>query len=175
MVTLPCLLLRRVQNVLLCRILGFYTDNIWFHDNTWCHISSDESHLNYLLVSKCLQCIKCKFMFSLHIFKYIRGKKTQQQAAMKIREGRLIREAGSITTPQHSGVGGCRGRAGTRGSSRQHGVVVGGCGIRTWPHQPLLPLPELWWERLNVPSVGRLRSAPRWSSWPPAPRRDYTF
>lgn len=25
---------------------------------------------------------------------------------MKIREGRLIREAGSITTPQHSGVGG---------------------------------------------------------------------
>lgn len=44
---------------------------------------------------------------------------------MKIRKRRLIREAGSITTPQHSRVGGCRGRAGTRGSNRQHGGVVG--------------------------------------------------
>lgn len=50
-----------------------------------------------------------------------------------------------------------------------------GCVIRTWPRQPLPPLPELWWERLNVPSVGRLRSAPRWSSWPPASRTYYTF
>lgn len=61
-------LLRRVQNVLLCRILGFYMNNIWFHDKTWCHISNDESDLNYRLVSKCLQCIKCKFMFSLYLF-----------------------------------------------------------------------------------------------------------
>lgn len=66
--------------------------------------------------------------------------------------------------PRVRGVGeeGERERGGDRDTEEERA----GCITHTWPRRPPPPLPELWLERWNEP-VGRLHSAPRWSSWPP--------